>query len=144
MRYNRTMSNPISSRTPEGVPSHCPICDTPICIEPSQPPGDAPCPSCGTLLWFTCTSENVLVYEAQAIAPLRDRIVEIISESLGRRKEQVTFSSTFIKDIGIDSLDSIELIMALEEEFEMSISDDEVHKIKTVGDAIGYIVQHKR
>jgi hypothetical protein len=42
----------ISSRTPEGEPNYCPICNVAIRIEPSRPPGDAPCPSCGVLLWF--------------------------------------------------------------------------------------------
>jgi hypothetical protein len=42
----------IASRTPEGRSHYCPLCDTTICVEPSQPPGDAPCPQCGTLLWF--------------------------------------------------------------------------------------------
>src|SRR5262249_21925143 len=44
---------PIASRTPEGEPHYCPLCASAVCIEPSQPPGDAPCPKCGTLLWFT-------------------------------------------------------------------------------------------
>jgi hypothetical protein len=50
------MTGTISTRTPEGAPNHCPVCDSLICIEPSQPPGDAPCPNCGTLLWFFGTS----------------------------------------------------------------------------------------
>ena len=43
----------ISSRTPEGMPNHCPVCGADLKIEPSHPPGDAPCPRCGHLLWFT-------------------------------------------------------------------------------------------
>lgn len=46
------MIPPISSRTPEGVPNRCPLCGTDLRLEPSNPPGDAPCPNCGHLLWF--------------------------------------------------------------------------------------------
>jgi hypothetical protein len=42
----------VSSRTPEGAPNHCPVCNQDVCLEPSVPPGDAPCPHCGSLLWF--------------------------------------------------------------------------------------------
>jgi acyl carrier protein len=82
------MASIISSRTPEGVPNHCPICDTSICIEPSPLPGDAPCPKCGTLLWFFDTSAGMRFYEAKTVAPLRDRILQAICETLGVTKEQ--------------------------------------------------------
>src|SRR5262249_12921050 len=89
------MAPVISSRTPEGVPNHCPICDSPIAVEPSRPPGDAPCPNCGTLLWFIRTPADVLFYEAEAVAPITERVVAIICESLGVNKEQITWSTPF-------------------------------------------------
>ena len=55
--YGAFRMTTISSRTPEGRPHHCPICDAPVFIEPSTPPGDAPCPNCGQLLWFPDQSE---------------------------------------------------------------------------------------
>ena len=68
-----------------------------------------------------------------------ERVIEIVCENLGVNKEQVTRSTKFIEDIGADSLDIVELIMELEEEFEITIPDDQAEKIKTVGEAIDYI-----
>jgi hypothetical protein len=73
--YNEGM-NPISSRTPEGVPNRCPLCGKELRIEPSRPTGDAPCPNCGQLLWFEPSSKVVsprprgssLVYVAPVFA----------------------------------------------------------------------------
>jgi acyl carrier protein len=136
--------NTISSRTPEGAPNHCPVCDSEIRIEPSQPAFDAPCPKCGTLLWFLKTSACTRIYETEAIAPIRDKIVDRISERLGIPKEQVLRSTSFIEDVGADSLDIVELVMELEEEFEISVPDDEAQRIKTVQDALDYIIRNTR
>jgi acyl carrier protein len=130
------MSGIISSRTPEGVPNRCPICDSSLCIEPSQPACDAPCPSCGTLLWFA--SPSGLVYESKTVAPILDRICEC----LGVSKEQVTSDTSFINDLGADSLDTVELLMELEEEFDI-LSDEEAERIHTVGDAIDLILRRQ-
>lgn len=135
------MPNTISSRTPEGIPNHCPICGTFICIEPSHPPGDAPCPNCGTLLWFFDTSAGMRFYESKAIAHLRDKILETVCEHLGVNKEQVTPNTSFLEVVGADSLDIVELVMELEEEFGVTIPDEEAEKIKTVGDAIDYLAK---
>ena len=70
---------------------------------------------------------------------LEDRVREIIVDQLGVNAEQVTLEASFIDDLGADSLDSVELIMALEEEFDIEIPDDKAEKIKTVGEAISYI-----
>jgi len=78
------------TRTPEGQPILCPVCGKPVVIEPSQPAGDAPCPHCGCLLWFTGTPEPPRIYafqeflisdrsvrtKEQAIAAILDRLVE--------------------------------------------------------------------
>jgi acyl carrier protein len=68
-----------------------------------------------------------------------DRVIEIVCENLGVSKEQVSRSTNFIEDIGADSLDIVELVMELEEEFEITIPDEQAEKIKTVGEAIDYI-----
>ncbi len=68
-----------------------------------------------------------------------DRIKDIIVEQLGVDEEDVTPEASFIDDLGADSLDIVELIMALEEEFDMEIPDEDAEKIVTVGDAIEYI-----
>ena len=72
-----------------------------------------------------------------------DRVIEIVCENLGVNKEQVTRSTSFIEDVGADSLDIVELVMELEEEFEITIPD-QAEKIKTVGDMIDYIQRHLR
>jgi len=73
--------------------------------------------------------------EEQILATIRDRIVE----QLNVEPEQVTPEASFEDDLGADSLDLVELIMALEEEFGISIPDEDAEKIKTVGDAVAYI-----
>ena len=69
----------------------------------------------------------------------RDRVIEIVCEQMGASKDKVTESTSFINDLGADSLDTVELVMELEDEFDLSIPDEEAEKIKTVGDAIRYI-----
>jgi acyl carrier protein len=73
------------------------------------------------------------------VASVKDRVIEIVCENLGVNKEQVTEKTSFIEDVGADSLDIVELIMELEEEFEINIPDEQAEKIKTVGEAIEYI-----
>lgn len=70
---------------------------------------------------------------------VKDRVIEIVCENLGVNKDQVTEKTSFIEDVGADSLDIVELIMELEEEFEINIPDEQAEKIKTVGEAIEYI-----
>jgi len=71
------------------------------------------------------------------------KVKEIIVENLGVTPEQVTPEASFIEDLGADSLDTVELVMALEEEFDIQIPDEEAEKITTVQQAVDYIVQKK-
>jgi acyl carrier protein len=73
------------------------------------------------------------------VASTEERIIQIVCDNLGVGKEQVTRNTSFQEDIGADSLDIVELVMELEEEFEITIPDEEAEKIKTVGQAIDYI-----
>ena len=75
---------------------------------------------------------------------VRDRVIEIVCEQMGQSKEKVAESTSFINDLGADSLDTVELVMELEDEFDLSIPDEEAEKIKTVGDAITYIEAHSQ
>ena len=70
---------------------------------------------------------------------IRQRVIDIVCEHLAVNKETVTDTTSFIEDIGADSLDIVELVMELEEEFDIQIPDDQAEKIKTVGEAVSYI-----
>ncbi len=70
---------------------------------------------------------------------MEDRVKEIIAEQLGVDGDQVTKNASFTDDLGADSLDTVELVMALEEEFDLEIPDEDAEKIVTVSDAIKYL-----
>jgi acyl carrier protein len=72
---------------------------------------------------------------------VEDKVIGIVSEQLGVPREEITRASSFVDDLKADSLDVVELVMEFEDEFEITIPDDDYEKIRTVGDAIGYIEQ---
>ncbi len=76
-------------------------------------------------------------------ADVESRVRDIISEQLGVAANEVTPQASFIEDLGADSLDIVELVMALEEEYGMEISDEDAEKIRTVKDVVDYIQVHK-
>ena len=71
------------------------------------------------------------------------KVIEIVSEQMGVDKSEITRDTHFINDLNADSLDTVELVMEFEDEFELSIPDEEAEKIQTVGQAIDYIKQHQ-
>ncbi len=73
---------------------------------------------------------------------IEERVKEIIADRLGVDPEEVTPDASFVEDLGADSLDTVELVMALEEEFGVEIPDEDAEKIQKVGDAIEYIKSH--
>jgi acyl carrier protein len=73
---------------------------------------------------------------------VEDRVKEIIIDQLGVEEKQVNSDASFIDDLGADSLDTVELVMALEEEFDIEIPDEEAEKIATVQNAVDYIKDH--
>jgi acyl carrier protein len=73
---------------------------------------------------------------------VEEKVVAIVSQQLGVPKEDVDRSKSFVNDLKADSLDLVELVMEFEEQFDLSIPEDQVEKIKTVGDAIDYIVEN--
>ena len=107
----------ISSRTPEGLPHKCPVCGKMSRLEPSFPCGDACCPNCGHLLFW-----------------LRDRI----ADQSGVATDQVRLSSSLDK-VGVDSLALVELVMDIEEHFQIAIPDADYERLRTVADVIRYI-----
>jgi len=85
---------------------------------------------------------NIQIFKEVNRVALEDKVKEIIVDQLGVDADEVTPEASFIDDLGADSLDTVELVMALEEEFNMEIPDEDAEKIKTVGDAIEYIKSH--
>jgi acyl carrier protein len=77
------------------------------------------------------------------MSEIKDKIVSIIVEKLGVESSEVTNEASFTNDLGADSLDTVELIMEFEKEFNIAIPDDQAEKIGTVGDAIKYIEENK-
>ena len=73
------------------------------------------------------------------MADVSQRVIDIVAEQLGVDKEKVTSETSFVDDLGADSLDTVELVMELEEEFDINIPDDAAEKIQTVGQAIDFI-----
>ena len=76
------------------------------------------------------------------MSSIEERVKKIVCEQLGVKEEDVKASSSFVEDLGADSLDTVELVMALEEEFETEIPDEEAERITTVQLACDYINQH--
>jgi acyl carrier protein len=77
-------------------------------------------------------------------ATIEQKVKNIIADQLGVGEEEIKTTSSFIDDLGADSLDIVELVMAMEEEFEVEIPDEEAENIKTVQDAVNYITTHKK
>jgi acyl carrier protein len=122
------MAATISSRTPEGFGSRCLLCGAETNIDYSQV-GDATCPNCGCLLWKA--------------ASRFDELRKIIAEQLGVDPEKITPETSFVNDLGADSLDTVELVMELEEEFDLNIPDDEAEKMQTIGDVLRYLLRKR-
>lgn len=79
--------------------------------------------------------------ESMDVNAVEAKVIEIVSEQMGVDKAEVTRETSFINDLNADSLDTVELVMEFEDEFDMSIPDEEAEKIQTVGAAIDYIME---
>lgn len=108
----------ISSRTPEGIPHRCPVCGKTANLEPSFPGDDSCCPTCGKLLWR-----------------FRD---QVLGKAFALPTE-IKLTSSFVNDLGYSSLETVELVMEMEEHFDLVISDEAAEQIKTVADFIRFI-----
>lgn len=78
------------------------------------------------------------------MADIFEKVKDLIVDQLGVDAQKVTPEASFIEDLGADSIDIVELIMSLEEEFGITISDEDAQKIRTVGDAVKYIQEHSK
>jgi acyl carrier protein len=81
------------------------------------------------------------VSEDLDIKAIEERVIDIISEQMGAEKSEITRETSFVNDLNADSLDTVELVMEFEDEFDMSIPDEEAEKIQTVGAAIDYVAR---
>lgn len=75
---------------------------------------------------------------------IEDKVRDIIVDQLGVNAEQVVKDARFIEDLGADSLDTVELVMAFEEEFSIEVPDEEAEKLQTVGDVVSYVEEHSQ
>ena len=82
--------------------------------------------------------------DKMSVENVEERVKNIIVEQLGVEADQVKPEAQFVNDLGADSLDTVELIMALEEEFDVEIPDEKAEKIKTVGEAVAYIEENAK
>jgi acyl carrier protein len=72
---------------------------------------------------------------------IKEKVVKIVSEQMGVDKTELTLETSFVNDLNADSLDTVELVMEFEDEFELSIPDEEAEKIQTIGQAVDYIAK---
>jgi acyl carrier protein len=115
----------VSSRTPGGMPNRCPVCEKEICIEPSTPTGDAPCPHCGCLLWFVNLPRGVRLYKHEDISPRKRELIEgLLSSGLQ------------------ETLAIVEFLMEAEEDLGIEVAEAEREKIKTLEDLIDFILRN--
>ena len=88
---------------------------------------------------YRACQRHIPYWRTVNVASVAERVIEIVAEQLGVDKEKITPETSFVNDLGADSLDTVELVMELEEEFDINIPDDAAEKIQTVGQAIKFI-----
>ena len=76
------------------------------------------------------------------VAEIEEKVIQIVSEQLSVEKNEIARETSFVNDLNADSLDTVELVMELEDEFDLTIPDEDAEKLKTVGEAIDYIQKH--
>ncbi len=76
------------------------------------------------------------------VAEIETKVIQIVSEQMSVDKNEISRNTSFVNDLNADSLDTVELVMELEDEFELTIPDEEAEKLKTVGEAIDYVRKH--
>lgn len=106
----------ISSRTPEGSPNRCPVCNNAVYIESSKPFGDAPCPNCGTLLWFLQSPAQTRFLTGEEAGTIRELLKDVTSHDEERALATADQLLALLQRRGADSLDMVELIMESEED----------------------------
>ena len=117
-----------TTRTPEGFPSKCPLCGADVSIDYSDTDGDAPCPCCGVLL----------IQSSQRVEFLRSKFAAVLGV-----RDETTLDQMPLEALG-GSLDLVELIMELEEDFDANLPDEELSEMKTLGDLFRLFAKYPR
>lgn len=91
---------------------------------------------------ITKHTQEILGDQIMDEAQIKEKVISIVAEQMGVDKGEIKLETSFVNDLNADSLDTVELVMEFEDEFETSIPDDEAEKIQTVGQAIDFIKQH--
>src|ERR1700675_3750902 len=107
-----------------------------------MPSGFAKCPLPAIVFALSDRVVPGIFRQVNAMEDIEQKVIEIVSEQMGVDKGEITRDTHFINDLNADSLDTVELVMEFEDEFELSIPDEEAEKIQTVGQAIDYIKEH--
>lgn len=104
-----------SSRKSEGHPDKCPLCGSNVHIDPPPLFGDMPCPHCGRLLWYVCSYPETRIFEYEAAATARTRLIDRVAQRLGIEREQVSGDPRRLECFVSDPLDLVELVMDIED-----------------------------
>jgi acyl carrier protein len=134
----------ISSSSPENVPGRCPGCGGAVPLQPSKPYGEAACPQCGKRLWFAKEGEKFCFHDAERVAPIRERVRDIVAANLGIERPAIRDAHSFVRDIGADTLDLVEFMLEIEKEFGLTITDEQAERMRTVGDLVDYLMRQER
>jgi acyl carrier protein len=126
--------------SPTHIPNWCPFCGA-LLVSPSERSGSVPCASCQRPLWYTKAPDGVWFHDPAEVAAIRERVVRVLSRQLGMAPERITDAMTFTEDIGADTLDIVETVMELEEEFGVTIPDGDAERLMSVGDVVSYLVR---
>ena len=133
----------ISTRTPGGDSLRCPLCGE-VSLEASLPTGDVPCPSCGQLLWLFRHGDDVFLVAERRLPKVVRKLIAPYRKQLGLKPSNEEFASSsqgYIHNLGRDSLATVELVMELEEEFDINIPDEWAEKIQSPEDVIRYFLE---
>ncbi len=127
---------PKTKRTPEGVPSECPLCGKVICLEPTSSLGNAACPYCRGSLWFVQVLPYVLYYQQEEVSPGKREKLAAVVMKWGAKSGQGPLA---VADL--DSVELVEFVMEMEKTLGMRLTPDAVREMKSLADLIDYFVR---
>ena len=93
---------------------------------------------------FSPKSDFEIAFGGTTVASVQERVIDIVSDQLGVDKEKISSETSFVNDLGADSLDQVELVMELEEEFDINIPDDAAENLQTIEDVIHFTLERRK